>query len=630
VGVTSDGGLNQTLVEHWDGTSWQIIPSPNVPNQHCQLNAVTAVPDSPNELWAVGRADPSAPFILHWNGTQWSIVPGPPAGLVPLLYGVVATSTNDVWAVGWTGDKSGPITLTMHWDGSTWGVVPSPNPGAFNYLWGVTATATNNVWAVGDFKAGDTGEVLLLRWNGAAWVQVPGDNTGPSGLSFSLKAVSAVSGNDIWSVGSNSHTLAEHWNGSQWSIVSSPNAGVGENILNGVSGSASTAVWEVGYNSFGLEKRTLIEHWDGAAWSIVPSPNTNKRLNVLNGVAAVSTSNVWAVGNATSGVRLDQTTLVLHWDGKAWSIIPSPSPGSLGLNTFYAVAAGSANDVWAVGSFTNVDELAQTLVEHWDGTSWQVIPSANVPGANNELYAVTALAPNNVWAVGYWGHAATGFSTLIEHWDGASWSIVASPNPSGDNFLSAVSATGANDILAVGRSRNPSTFRTTTLIEHWDGNSWSKVIGFGVEPESAAYGVAAVSPSDAWAVGDGGGLALIGRWAGSSWIVFPSPNVTGRLLATSAITPCDVWAVGLRYEEGVGFLTLSEHFTSASCGTPSPTPSGSPTATPTATPSSTPTASPSVTPSASPTATATARPTSTPRTHPTPRPRPTPRTIGRP
>jgi hypothetical protein len=166
---------------------------------------------------------------------------------------------------------------------------------------------------------------------------------------------------------------------------------------------------------------------------------------------------------------------------------------------------------------------------------------------------------------------------------------------------------------------------TTTLIEHWDGNSWSQVQGFGVEPESAAYGVAAVSPGDAWAVGDGGGLVLIGRWNGSSWGVFPSPEVTGRLLAATTITACDVWAVGLRYEEGVGFLTLSEHFTSSGCGTPSPTPSGTPTATATATPTTTPTATATVTPSPSPTATVTATPTATPRPHPTPRGRPTPR-----
>jgi hypothetical protein len=607
VGITSNGGLNQTLVEHWNGTSWQVIPSPNIPDQHNQLNGVTAVPGAPNELWAVGEAGPSA-LILHWDGSVWSIVPAPSAGIVPRLMSVVAISANDVWAVGWTSNDAVPITLTEHWDGSTWSVVPSPNPsGTFNHLWGVTALTPNNIWAVGDFNAaGDRQRTLFLQWNGTAWVQISGDDSGPIGLGFSVKAVTALSESDVWSVGSNSHTLAEHWNGTGWSIVSTPNTGVGDNVLNSVSGSASTDVWEAGYYTFGIEKRTLIEHWNGTEWSVVPSPNTDKRLNVLSGVAAISMSNVWAVGNATSG-SLDQTTLILQWDGTAWSIVPSPSPGTLGLNTLYAVAANSASDVWAVGSFTNSGEFAQTLVEHWDGASWSVIPSANMPGTNNELYAVMVIDSNNVWAVGYWGNAGSGFSTLIEHWDGSAWTVVPSPNPQGDNFLSAVSASSANDIWAVGRSRNPLTLQTNTLIEHWDGNSWSTVMGFGVEPESAAYGVTAVSPGDAWAVGDGGGLALIGHWDGSSWSVFPSPNVTGRLLGAIAISACDVWTVGQRFVEGVGFQTLNEHFTSQGCGTPSPTPSITPTATPIVTPSPSPSATPN--------------PTARPR--PTPRPRPT-------
>jgi hypothetical protein len=100
------------------------------------------------------------------------------------------------------------------------------------------------------------------------------------------------------------------------------------------------------------------------------------------------------------------------------------------------------------------------------------------------------------------------------------------------------------------------------MIEHWNGNSWSEVVGIGGNgPDHALYGVAAVSASDGWAVGDSGGLALIGRWNGSSWNAFPSPIIAGRLYGSTAISACDVWAVGLRYVEGVGFLTLNEHFT---------------------------------------------------------------------
>jgi hypothetical protein len=292
----------------------------------------------------------------------------------------------------------------------------------------------------------------------------------------------------------------------------------------------------------------------------VSSPNAYKRLNVLNGVDAISPSDAWAVGHASSGSAFDQTTLILHWDGTSWSIIPSPNPGTW-FNKLYGVSAHSANDIWAVGSLTNSGNYAQTLIQHWDGTSWSVIPSPNVPGVNNELYNVVALASNDVWAVGYSGISSAGFSTLVEHWNGSAWSVVSSPNAQGDNFLSAVAAIGTSDVWAVGRSRNPSTFMTTALIEHWDGNSWSQVIGFGGGgSDSALYGVAAVSPIDAWAVGDSGGLTLIGRWNGNNWSAFPSPSVAGRLQAVTALTACDVWAVGQRYVEGVGFLTLNEHF----------------------------------------------------------------------
>jgi hypothetical protein len=57
------------------------------------------------------------------------------------------------------------------------------------------------------------------------------------------------------------------------------------------------------------------------------------------------------------------------------------------------------------------------------------------------------------------------------------------------------------------------------------------------------------------------GLSLIGRWDGRSWSVSPSPNVTGRLNATTVINPCDVWAVGQRYVTDIANLTLTEHFT---------------------------------------------------------------------
>ena len=176
----------------------------------------------------------------------------------------------------------------------------------------------------------------------------------------------------------------------------------------------------------------------GCAWHKVPSPSIG---GVLWGVLALSNTDAWAVGsNGGSGIAE-------HWDGTRWTWIPSPQPGNY-ANDLNGVAALSSSDVWAVGSHQNYKGMYQepqkTLVEHWDGASWSVIASPNPGMFYNSLSAVTALAPNDIWAVGAQGTVQGHSKTLIEHWDGAHWSVVHSPNiGTSANGLSAVTAFSA-------------------------------------------------------------------------------------------------------------------------------------------------------------------------------------------
>src|SRR5215467_9326066 len=55
------------------------------------------------------------------------------------------------------------------------------------------------------------------------------------------------------------------------------------------------------------------------------------------------------------------------------SFVPSPNAGS-GANALFGVSAIASNDVWAVGEFSSVS-AGQTLVEHWNGVSWSVVAS---------------------------------------------------------------------------------------------------------------------------------------------------------------------------------------------------------------------------------------------------------------
>jgi hypothetical protein len=100
----------------------------------------------------------------------------------------------------------------------------------------------------------------------------------------------------------------------------SPNPSSTGNFLSGVSAVSATDAWAVGYydNSSGVGD-TLILHWNGTAWSKVKSPNPSSTSNVLSGVSAVSATDAWAVGDYQNNTTGADDTLILHWNGTSWS-----------------------------------------------------------------------------------------------------------------------------------------------------------------------------------------------------------------------------------------------------------------------------------------------------------------------
>jgi hypothetical protein len=344
-----------------------------------------------------------------------------------------------------------------------------------------------------------------------------------------------------------------------WKIVGSPNVGSGTygNQLNSVAVVAANDVWAVGFSPHPSGtpqyiRQTLIEHWNGSAWSVVASPNpAGKTYAVLNGVAALSASDIWAVGHSGDPSSIPLQTLTLHWDGSQWSIIPSPSPGTYNGNVLTAVDGVSPNDVWAVGWYQSgsTGQEGGALTMHWDGTRWTVIPNPS----RWTLYGVTAIAANNVWAVG---------EQSILHWNGASWSSVAFPPPPGDSYqiLTGISAVSANDIWAVGYSQWPYFYgyRYAPLTYHWDGTRWNWVPNAGTTDE-VFHSVAAIAANDVWAVGDNGHTQ---HWNGAAWsrVAAPYPGLGGRFNGIAAASARDVWAVGT-YNDGGQWLTWTDRYT---------------------------------------------------------------------
>ena len=161
---------------------------------------------------------------------------------------------------------------------------------------------------------------------------------------------------------------------------------------------------------------------------------------------------VWAVG---------ENGTILHWDGKRWSRVPSPTKA--GLNDVFGTASA---DVWAVGE--------DGVILHWNGKTWALTTLPDAPVLNG----VWAADARNAWVVG---------SSVIARWDGNRWSSV-----SGDIDADAVSGTSAEDVWAVGLNGN---------IRHWNGRDWSEPPGVTRERLTAAW---TSSAGTVWAVGHEG------------------------------------------------------------------------------------------------------------------------------
>jgi hypothetical protein len=208
--------------------------------------------------------------------------------------------------------------------------------------------------------------------------------------------------------------MIDHWNGTTWARVPTPSPGTAS-YFRAVAATSATDAWAVGLinsspgNAIAPGTKTLIEHWNGTAWTQVAQP-VNGLDSSLNSVAAISPTDVWAVGEQ----NLDQT-VIEHFDGTSWSVVPSPSVTAGGAQDFLAsVSAIGSSDVWAVG-FTQDLGTSQTLAEHWDGTSWQIVPSANPGPGSNELLSLAQTAPGGpLRAVGFSTGGTIPTATLVE------------------------------------------------------------------------------------------------------------------------------------------------------------------------------------------------------------------------
>lgn len=350
-------------------------------------------------------------------------------------------------------------------------------------------------------------------------------------------------------------TLIEKWDGSNWWIDSSPTTTItDQNEVWDVACPTQDQCWAVGHSNSSGHSQTLIQRWDGVSWTVFPSPNAVANTDSsLSRVACTSTSNCWAVGFSwRSNPQANYQTLIERWDGASWTIVVSPNPVSSGFVTLASIACASGNDCWAVGYY-NDNSTYRTLTEHWDGTAWTIATSPNTNSVeNNFLGSVACVSADDCWAIGNRQYGIGGTAqTLIERWDGNSWSIFPSPNSDStqENLLYSVACVSSSKCWTVGQQNNSGVLQT--LVEQWDGSAWSIVSSPNTSTAhfNQFFGITCNSVSDCWAVGahatdNGVSQTLIEEYA---LLVPPLTSVGSRMTHGSAGTfDVDLSIVGKR------------------------------------------------------------------------------------
>jgi len=357
------------------------------------------------------------------------------------LAGVAAVSRSRAFAAGsWCSKDCATNAVAIHpliarWNGRAWSRVASPSPGSLAALLSVAVVSARRAWAVGEYCAGRCGgtsvfRTLIVGWDGSRWSRVP--SADPSRVVSSLSAVSVLSARSAWAVGEyvtrrfTFQTLILHWNGARWSRVASPGRPDGS-WLTGVDAISAADVWAVGYQATGPSTQApLVEHWNGRAWQVFPGRYPRTSFSALSAVAGASPSSVWAVGTycvaKCAQARPVSRTLVMHWNGRRWSVIPSPSPDRHGANELNAVAIAAGGGVWAAGEScaapcAQLGHASHTLILRWNGRAWTRSVTRDAGRHQSLLYGIAAASPASAWAVGYADGKVLGL-----RWNGRQWS----------------------------------------------------------------------------------------------------------------------------------------------------------------------------------------------------------------
>lgn len=560
----SESGGSTPVAEHWNGKRWRV--------QQVQVRGWWS--DSALDNVSCGSARSCLavgydgninlyPLVERWSGTRWRIIPGP--GRSSLLgspenwywSGVSCWSAEACLAVA---VSAGGRPVAARWNGVSWSVeaMAVPRGARRVVLTGVSCSGGgHSCTVVGRYSASKHRRWLLAeRWSGGHWSVkriwrlVPG---GDGGLDASCTTAGfcALVGTIPTSATGQTFAIAGSWRRGRWSLGRSAKAWLGATVtLNGVSCSSSTSCAAVGAydtspsNGAGM----LALMWNGLRWTVRLLPHAVQNGSVLKAASCISSTFCVAVGYQ---YKRRGSGLVMRWDGHRWR----SQANSSGRIILTGVSCVSITFCMATGVANQDDPNQRAVAERWDGKEWSpTAPLTPVGGTHGELDGVSCTSSDYCFAVGGYASGLSGPSdTLIERWDGASWTIESHPtSASSSGPLTAVSCPADKACTAVG-----ATTTTGPLAEHWDGTSWRiQTLPSGWITTISCPGIADCIAAGANLTGQSVAAA---QWDGTSWFIQSSASEPGQASSVSCSSASACFLVGTRGDGG-GIEPIIERF----------------------------------------------------------------------
>ena len=265
----------------------------------------------------------------------------------------------------------------------------------------------------------------------------------------------------------------------------------------------------------------------------------------FHGVSCVSSSFCVMVGSAffppnPNTGQQGVYAVVETYNGSKWSLVSIPEPSGVSssdyngldgvscISTTFCVAVGTTYGSIAL---TSKPSFVDTLIEVYNGSSWSVLSSPDVGGTNSYLNGVSCVTTTFCVAVGFSGRVAN-FKPIIEVYNGRVWAMTTGPVQAGSSQLFSVSCVSVTFCAAVGINENAAGIEP--MMETYNGRDWSLTPAQGTPSGYELFSVSCTSTTFCVAVGYNenpsiGFQSVIEVYKGCSWEVASTPNVMGLL-----------------------------------------------------------------------------------------------------